>query len=91
MTTKNFDVFNVCLKYVNFKGKVEKILKDSLDWIPAPSTSVKIQNMGRKGLKSNIAGCCQQTFEENKFVDNAQQCFAFMSHRNFPAHNLKFH
>jgi hypothetical protein len=24
----------------------------------------------------NIAGCCQQTFK--KFVDNAQQCFAFI-------------
>ena len=28
--------------------KVEKILKDSLDLIPSPSTSVKIQIMGGK-------------------------------------------
>ena len=28
--------------------KVEKILKGSLDSIPSPSTSVKIQNMGGK-------------------------------------------
>ena len=25
----------------------------------------------------NIAGCCQQTFCIQKFVDNTQQCFAF--------------
>ena len=29
-------------------SKVEKILKGSLDLIPSPSTSVKIQIMGRK-------------------------------------------
>ena len=29
-------------------GKVEKILKGSLDWIPSPSPSVKIQIMGGK-------------------------------------------
>ena len=29
-------------------GKVEKILKGSLDSIPSPSPSVKIQIMGRK-------------------------------------------
>ena len=25
------------------------------------------------------------------FVNNSQQCFAFISQANFPAHNLKFH
>jgi len=57
-------------------GKVEKILKGSLDSIP--SSSVKIQIMGEKGVRQKIAGCRQQTFEYKKFVDNAQQCFAFM-------------
>ena len=38
----------------------------------------------------NIAGCCQQTFENKKFVDNSQQCFAFRSQANFPIHNLNF-
>ena len=28
-------------------------------------------------IRQNIAGWCQQTFEHKKFVDNAQQCFAF--------------
>ena len=37
-----------------------------------------------------IAGWCQQTFE-NKFVYNAQQCFAFTPQANFPIHNLNFH
>ena len=38
-----------------------------------------------------ITGCCQQTFECKKFVDNAQQCFAFTYQANFPIHNLNFH
>ena len=33
----------------------------------------------------------QQTFCFQKFVDNAQQCFAFTPQANFPAHNLNFH
>ena len=32
----------------------------------------------------HIAGRCQQTFENKKFVDNTQQCFVFMSQENFP-------
>ena len=36
---------------------------------------MKIQIIGGKGIK---AGCCQQTFEYKKFVDDAQQCFAFI-------------
>ena len=32
----------------NFDGKVEKILKGSLDSIPSPSSLVKIQIMGKK-------------------------------------------
>ena len=59
--------------------KVEKILKGSLDSIPSPSTSVKIQIMGGKGV-----GCCRQTFEYKKYVDNAQQCFSFTPQANFP-------
>ena len=33
--------------------------------------------MDRKGVKA------KQTFEYKKFVDNAQQCFAFTSQANF--------
>ena len=42
-------------------------------------------------IRQNIAEGCQQTFENNKFVDNAQQCFAFTPQANFPTHNLNFH
>ena len=35
-----------------FVSKVEKVLKGSLDSIPSPSSSVKIQVMGREGLKT---------------------------------------
>ena len=52
---------------VSNPGKVEKILKGSLDTISSPSPSVKIQIMGGKVcLRQNIAGCCQQTFEEGE-------------------------
>ena len=60
-------------------GKIENILNGSLDSIPSPP--VKVQIMGGKSLleveRQNIAGHCQQTFENNKFVDIIQV--------NFPA------
>ena len=39
-------LFDNCVKA--HYGKVEKIEEDSLDWIPSPSTSVKIQIVGGK-------------------------------------------
>ena len=42
-------------------------------------------------IEQNIAGWCQQTFCFQKFVNNAQQCFAFTPQANFPAHDLNFH
>ena len=41
--------------------------------------------------RQNIAGHCQQTFEDKKFVDLTQQCFALLHQVNFPANNLNFH
>ena len=38
----------------------------------------------------NIAGLCQQTFENKKFVDITQQCFALLPQVNFPSNNLNF-
>ena len=60
--------------------KVEKILKGSLDSIPSHSPSLKIQIMGGKVCLrcKGIAGCCQQTFENKKFVDITQQCFVLL-------------
>ena len=76
--------------------KVEKILKDSVDSIPSPSPIVKIQIMGGKvSLRclpsQNIAGRCQQTFENKEFVDITQQCFALLPQVNFLANNLISH
>ena len=52
-------------------------------------------NYGQESLldveRQIIAGCYQQSFENKKFVDNAQQCFAFTRQANFPAHILNFH
>ena len=63
----------------SFWFKVENIYVDSLVLIPSASPSVKIQIIGGKVF------CFQ------KFVDNAQQCFAFTPQANCPAHNLNFH
>ena len=64
-------------------GKVEKIWKGSLVLISSPS--VKIQIVGLLGVeRQNIAGPCQQTFENKKFVDITQQCFALLPQVNFP-------
>ena len=90
---KSFDCFESKVKAL--QGKVEKILKGSLDSISSPSPSMKIQIMGGKVSLSckrqNIAGLCQQTFCFQKFVDNAKQFFAFTPQANFSACNLNFH
>ena len=49
--------------------------EDSLDSILSPWPSVKIQIIGKKVyVRQNIAGRCQQTFENKKFVDITQHC-----------------
>ena len=76
----------VKLQEVEFK--IEFFLKGSLDSIPSPSTSVKIQmQVGKFVLRflcKKIAGCCQQNGCFQKFVDKAQQCFAFTPQAKFP-------
>ena len=62
-----FEIVFTFLKNI-WESKVEKILKGSLDLIQSPSPSVKIQIMERQ----NIAGHCQQTFENKKFVNIIQ-------------------
>ena len=42
----------------------------------------------RKG--KTLLGVVNKLLNFQKFVDNAQQCFAFTPQANFPAHNLKF-
>ena len=41
--------------------------------------------------KGKTVGHCQQIFENKKFVDITQQCFALLPQVNFPANNLNFH
>ena len=68
--------------------KVENSLKGSLDSITSPSPSVKIQTIG---VKVCLRWHCRQNFENKKFVDITQQCFALLPQVDFPAHNLNFH
>ena len=81
---------NFVLSCLKIKLKVEKMLKGSLDSIPSPSPSVKIQIMGRKVCLrcKGIAQRCQQSFVNKKFDDITQQCYAFTTQVNFPANNL---
>ena len=73
-TDQVFDLFSLdeANDINDTSGKVKKI-EDTLDSIPSPSPSVKIQIMGGKGVEVNIAGHCQQTFCIQKFADNTQQ------------------
>ena len=63
-------------------NKGEKILKGSLDSIPSPLTSVKIQIMGGKVCLSCIGktllGVVNKILKK-KFVDITQQCYALKS------------
>ena len=72
--------------------KVEKILKGSLNSIPSPL--VKIQIIGGKirlSSKGKTLLDVVNKVENKKFVDNSQQCFAFIFQANIPAHNLNLH
>jgi hypothetical protein len=67
-------------------GKVEKILKGSLDSIP--SSSRKREHLNFLFLVFSAKYCwafCQQDF-----CPKSLQCFAFTPQANFPAHNLSF-
>ena len=73
----SFSWDTLCQNYV-IVHKVEKILKSSLDSIPSPSPSVKIQIMGKKfawGVKAKHCWVLSTNFWNKKFVDITQQCF----------------
>ena len=65
------------------ESKVETILKGSLDSITFRENS----NYGQESLlevyRQNIAGRCQQSFENNKFVEITQQSFALLPQVSF--------
>ena len=73
--------------------KEEKILKCNLNLFSSPS--LKIQIMGKKVRLScegkTLLGVVNKLLKIEKFVDNAQKCFAFTPQANFPAHILNFH
>ena len=74
--------------------KVEKIQEDSLDLIPSPSPSMKIQIMsGIVCLKSEgktLLGVVNKLLK-TKSLSITQQCFALLPQMNFPADNLNLH
>ena len=65
-----------------FLHKVENILKGSLDLIPSPSPSVKIQIMGRK-VHSRCKG--------KTLLGDVNKLFAFKSLLTMPSHVLPLH
>ena len=67
------------------------VLKCSLDSFTSSENSNYWRESLHEVIRQNIAGWCLQTFGIQKFVDNAQQCFAFTPQANFPAHYLNFH
>ena len=90
----NFFIFKSAKLSAGRTSKVENILKGSLDLIPSPSPSVKIQIMtGKVCLRQrrNIAGGCQQTFENKRIADITQHFFALLSQVNFPTNYFNFH
>ena len=75
-------------RWVAYHSKVENISKGSLDSIPSPSPSDYSRESLLEVYRPNIAGRCQQTLENKKFVDITQKCLPQV---NFPANNLNFH
>ena len=75
------NITHTCLTPMIASVKVEKILKGSLNLIPSPSPSLKIQIMGNK--------VCLKCIQ--KFVDNLQQWFVFTPQANFLANIFNFH
>ena len=73
-------------------SKVEKILKGSLDLIPSPSPSVKIDIMGGKVCLrckgKTLLGDVNKLLKTKSFFDIPQQCFALLPKVNFPTNNL---
>ena len=75
--------------------KVEKILRGSLDSIPSPSPSVKLQIKGGKVCSrckgKTLLGIVNKLLKTKKYVDITKQCFASLPQVDFPANSLNFH
>ena len=73
--------------------KVEKILKDSLKSNPIIFNFIENSKLLVGKFAQGIKAKRQQTFENKKFIDNAQQCFALTPQAIFifHAHILNYH
>ena len=75
--------------------KVENILKGSMDSIPSPSPSVKIQIMvGKVCLRykgKTLLGDVNKLFVFKSLLTTPSNVFALTPQAKFPAHNLNFH
>ena len=79
---------------LNLFCKVEKILKGSLNLIPSPSSSVKIQVVNSKvcfRCKGKTWLGVVNFWKQKRFVDIIQQCFALLLQVTFPANNFNYH
>ena len=78
-------------------GNVEKILKGSLDSIPSPSLSVKIQIVnGKVCLRckgKTLLGVVNKLLNTKSLLTSPSNvyCFALLPQVNFPANYLNFH
>ena len=52
-------------------GKVEKVLEDSMDSIPSPSNSVKIQIIGMKGVKAKHCWALSTNMETKNLLTSS--------------------
>ena len=75
------DTFLPYTQHSGHFGKVEIFLKGSLDSIPSPSPSVKIQITGGKVFLrckgKTLLRVVNKLLKTKKFADITQQCFAF--------------
>ena len=75
--------------------KIKKILKGSLDSIPSPSPSVKIQIMGRKVCLrckgKTLQGVVNKLLKTKKLLTSPSNVLHLLPQSNFPATQLNFH
>ena len=76
-----------------FLNSLEKVLKGSLDYIPSPLPSLKIQIMGKFawGLKAKHCWTLSTNFWKQKGCWHHPSMFCLVTQVNFPTNHLYFH
>jgi hypothetical protein len=86
---------NWCQIFVRIFNAIAWHQKPTVGFNPITLTVSENSNYWRKSLleviRQNIAVRCQKTFENKKFVEITQQCFALTPQANFLAYDLNFH